>query len=248
MGLLLVALLLQQTPTTQARITVRLPAEARLYIDEVPHKATGAERLLTTPPLEVGHKYSYVLKAELTQGGAATRSASRKVTFQAGDQLTADFHELLKQAGKDEKPPSPAPAVEPKSASKLSADEQAVLDLTNKERAKQGLAPFQANEKLMRAARDHSANMAKKGQLDHTLDGKDPGGRLQDVGYRGFGWGENIAAGQRNAAEALNSWMNSPGHRANILNAEFKEIGIGLAPHGGGGFYFTQVFGTPAPR
>lgn len=245
MGFLLVLVLVQQ-PTTQARITVRLPAEARLYVDDVLHKSTGTERVLTTPALEPGSRYSYMLKAEVTANGL-TQTATRKVTFQAGEQPTVDFTQMFKPTPKDE--PAPAPSTPgPKSGAKLSADEQAVLDLTNKERAKQGLAPFQINDKLLQAARNHSANMARLGQLDHTLDGKDPGNRLQEVGYRGFGWGENIAAGQRNAAEALNSWMNSPGHRANILNADFKEIGIGLAPHAGGGFYFTQVFGTPAPR
>jgi uncharacterized protein YkwD len=130
----------------------------------------------------------------------------------------------------------------------LSRDERAVLDLTNREREKAGLGPLQVSARLVRAARSHSANMARQGQLGHLLDGKGPGERLQDVGYAHTGWGENCAAGQRTAAEAVRSWMSSEGHRANILNPAFAEIGIGIAPGEGGGNYFTQLFGTPWPR
>lgn len=140
----------------------------------------------------------------------------------------------------------PAPAGKPGFA--LSAEEQAVLDLSNRERERAGLPPLRADEKLCQAAREHSTNMARQDRLDHVLDGKDPGQRLRDVGYRSFGWGENCAAGQRTAAEAVSTWMNSPGHRANILNGSFTEIGIGIAPNGRGGHYYTQVFATPAPR
>lgn len=127
----------------------------------------------------------------------------------------------------------------------LSEEEQEVLDLTNAERRRAGLPPLRANAKLTRAARAHSANMARQGRLDHTLDGRGPGERMRDVGYRHAGWGENVAAGQRTPAEALATWLNSAGHRANILGAPFRDIGIGIAV-GDGTRYFTQVFGTPA--
>ncbi len=129
----------------------------------------------------------------------------------------------------------------------LSDIEQAVLDLTNAERQKAGLAVLRASAVLSRAAREHSANMARQGQLNHTLDGKGPGERLRDVGYRSLGWGENCALGQRTAAQALASWMSSDGHRRNILGANFTEIGLGVAADGQGRLYFTQVFARPAP-
>jgi uncharacterized protein YkwD len=127
-----------------------------------------------------------------------------------------------------------------------SDQENTVFSLTNKERARNGLAPLKANVKLFEAARAHSANMARRGRLDHTLDGKGPGERLQAAGYESAGWAENCAAGQRSAEEALISWMGSPGHRSNILAQQYLEIGIGIAPDGNGGYYWTQVFGTPA--
>ena len=90
--------------------------------------------------------------------------------------------------------------------------------------------------------------MVSQNKLAHELDGKGPGERLQAVGYVGGAWGENIAAGQRTPAEALTSWMGSEGHRANILMPNYTEIGLGIIADGRGGYYYTQVFGTPFPR
>jgi uncharacterized protein YkwD len=127
----------------------------------------------------------------------------------------------------------------------LSARENGVLDLVNKERERQGLAPLKANEKLFKAARAHSAAMARLGELGHTLGGKDPGDRMRDVGYEGFGWAENVAMGQPTPRDVMQNWMDSPGHRGNILNSAYREIGIGVAADERGGIYWTQVFGTP---
>src|SRR5262249_23571155 len=80
---------------------------------------------------------------------------------------------------------------------KLTKEEQEVLDLTNKERKDAGLAALKPNAKLFKAARDHSANMAAKNMIEHTLDGKGPAERLGDVGYKFTGLGENVAMGQR---------------------------------------------------
>jgi uncharacterized protein YkwD len=65
------------------------------------------------------------------------------------------------------------------------------------------------------------------------------------AGYASGTWGENIAAGQRTPAEVVSSWMNSEGHRANILNSQFTEIGIGMVPSGDGTPYWTLVFARP---
>ncbi len=143
-----------------------------------------------------------------------------------------------------EKKPAPA-AVQ---GVELSAREKEALELTNKEREKKGLKPLRANPLLFRAARAHSANMARQDRLAHDLDDKGPGERLKDVGYPHAGWGENVAAGQRTPAEALASWMSSDGHRANILNENYAEIGIGVVASDSGTLYWTQVFGTPRGR
>lgn len=132
-----------------------------------------------------------------------------------------------------------------RSGDDLTADEKKLIKLVNAERKKVDLPPLKANEKLMKAARGHSANMAAKGQLDHTLDEKGPGERLKDVRYASTGWGENIAAGQRTPAEAMESWMNSEGHRANLLGKDYREIGVALAKADDGTIYWTQVFAIP---
>lgn len=128
----------------------------------------------------------------------------------------------------------------------LTADEKRLIELVNVERQKADLPALKANAKLMKAARDHSANMARNKQLAHDLDGKGPGERLKDVGYASGGWGENCAAGQRTPAEAITCWMNSEGHKANILGGNFREIGVALAKAADGTVYWTQVFATPA--
>ena len=95
-------------------------------------------------------------------------------------------------------------------------------------------------------ARAHSADMATKGYFDHTSpDGRSPFDRMRAAGYRGNLMGENIAAGQRTAAAVETAWMNSPGHRANILNCGYKVIGIGVATRSSSpyGIYWTQDFG-----
>ncbi|MGW0465266.1 sigma-70 family RNA polymerase sigma factor [Streptomyces sp. NPDC003027] len=120
---------------------------------------------------------------------------------------------------------------------------QQVIDLANAERAEAGCGPLTANPLLAEAARRHSGDMAARDFFDHTNpDGDGPGERVTAAGYRWATYGENIAKGQRTPAQVMEDWMNSPGHRANILNCSFEEIGIGL--HDGGGPYWTQVFGA----
>ncbi|MFF8276003.1 sigma-70 family RNA polymerase sigma factor [Streptomyces lateritius] len=120
---------------------------------------------------------------------------------------------------------------------------QQVIGLVNSERAQAGCGALTENALLTEAAQGHSEDMAARDFFDHTdPDGKGPGERVTATGYAWSTYGENIAMGQRTAAQVMESWMNSPGHRANILNCSFKEIGIGL--HHDGGPYWTQVFGA----
>ena len=126
-----------------------------------------------------------------------------------------------------------------------------VLKLTNAERTQAGLQPLKLNSPLINAAQDHSDDMAEDDFFSHTgVDGSSVGDRVQESGYQYSTVGENIAAGQRTAAEVVEAWMNSPGHRANILNPDFTEIGVGYAfletDTGSVNYnhYWTQVFGT----
>jgi uncharacterized protein YkwD len=134
-----------------------------------------------------------------------------------------------------------------KPAFKLSEDEEKMLELTNAERKQMELPPLKANKVLFELAREHSQNMAKQEKLDHELDCKTPFDRMKAAGYPFRRAGENIALsfGKPSMAEIVKQWMDSEGHRANILNEGFTEIGLGIAKNDKGELYFTQVFGTP---
>lgn len=141
------------------------------------------------------------------------------------------------------RPPRPTTAAPTTPAPTSPTESGQVIDLVNAERAKAGCGPVTENALLTRAAQGHSDDMAARDFFDHTNpDGDGPGERVTATGYRWSTYGENIAMGQRTPAEVMDSWMNSPGHRANILNCSFREIGIGL--HSAGGPYWTQVFGA----
>ncbi|MET9256426.1 CAP domain-containing protein [Streptomyces sp. NPDC003717] len=122
--------------------------------------------------------------------------------------------------------------------------EAQVLALVNQERSRAGCSPLTANGRLTTAADDYSDVMAASGVMSHTgPDGSTMAGRVEAAGYQWSALGENIARGQADAASVMNSWMNSPGHRANILNCSFKELGVGVHM-GDGGPWWTQDFGT----
>jgi uncharacterized protein YkwD len=125
----------------------------------------------------------------------------------------------------------------------LSDEEKTLLELTNKERADKKLPPLEANPILFKVARAHSANMAKQGKMEHVLDGKTPAQRVDAAGYDYARVAENIAWADGGALEAIvKGWMDSKLHRDNILNGDFKEIGIGIGRSEKGELYFTQVF------
>jgi uncharacterized protein YkwD len=129
---------------------------------------------------------------------------------------------------------------------KLSKEEQRVLELTNEARAKEKLAPLKVNATLLKVARAHSANMAKQHMLEHTLDGKNPAERVERAGYDYRSMGENIAVGDKGVKveRIFKGWMDSQEHREHILSGKFDEIGIGLAvDEKTGETYYTQEFG-----
>lgn len=131
----------------------------------------------------------------------------------------------------------------------LTADEQKILELTNKARAEKKLQPLIINPLLTKVARAHSANMAKKGEMNHILDGKSPADRVKMAGYDYSRVGENIAFGENaTIPQIFTGWMESKGHRENILQEEYREIGIGIARKDKGEKYYTQVFGTPLKK
>ncbi|MFE0042717.1 CAP domain-containing protein [Streptomyces albireticuli] len=120
-----------------------------------------------------------------------------------------------------------------------------VLALTNTERRAAGLRPLAADARLGTAAQAHSADMAGRGFYSHTTpEGGEPWDRAAAAGAAHRGIGENIACGQRTPAEVVRGWMDSPGHRANILKPDFTHLGVGYATGGSAGTYWTQLFGA----
>ncbi|QKS73155.1 hypothetical protein FLK61_24885 [Paenalkalicoccus suaedae] len=124
-----------------------------------------------------------------------------------------------------------------------SAFEQEVVRLTNQERAAQGLPALQAASDVADVARIKSEDMRDNSYFSH--DSPTYGSPFQMMEHYGLDFraaGENIAAGQRTPEQVVEGWMNSPGHRANILSERFTHIGIGHAEGGDYGHYWTQMF------
>ncbi|NBM16117.1 CAP domain-containing protein [Streptomyces sp. GC420] len=119
-----------------------------------------------------------------------------------------------------------------------------VLELVNDARSAAGCSPLTTNEKLTAAAQKYSGVMAETQNMSHTgPDGSSVADRVEREGYLWSTVGENIARGQADADAVMDAWMNSQGHRENILNCSFKEIGIGLVKDSGGPWW-TQNFGA----
>ncbi len=123
--------------------------------------------------------------------------------------------------------------------------EAKIVELTNLERKKKELPPLLTNALLFKVAQAHSENMAKQGKMEHVLDGKKPGDRMREAGYKFARAHENIAKGdpQVPLEDLMKAWMESKGHRENILTEMCTEIGIGIAKDADGQVYYTQVFG-----
>ena len=133
----------------------------------------------------------------------------------------------------------------PAASSGVAAD---VIKLTNMERTHYRRPALRANPRLMRAAQLQADQMAQASHMAHVLpDAQYPRteDRIAAADYRWQTVGENVAFGQANAAKVLDSWMHSRGHRTNILNSTFTEMGAGYAVDRTGRPYYVQVFGRP---
>jgi uncharacterized protein YkwD len=154
------------------------------------------------------------------------------------------------------RPPDAMPMDPPPNMGGGSPLEDQILVLVNQARARgancggrqYGPAPaLTMNAQLRRAAQLHSQDMAAHNFFDHTnLMGQTPSDRIRAAGYMGSYVGENIAAGNDNAPATMNQWMNSPGHCTNIMNPNYRELGVGYAFNAGSRYrhYWTQNFGA----
>ncbi|HQR08847.1 MAG TPA: CAP domain-containing protein [Gemmatales bacterium] len=127
----------------------------------------------------------------------------------------------------------------------LTAEEQELVNLTNAARKKEGLPELKPHPKLFQSARLHATNMARQDKLDHELDGKTMIDRLKGVEYGVQSAAENIAHKQTTPRKVMASWMESEGHKQNILTGEFIHIGVAMAKNAKGDRYWVQVLATP---
>jgi uncharacterized protein (TIGR03000 family) len=206
----------------RALMEFRLPAAAALEIQGHRTNSTGPVRQIRSTPLEPGKRYVYDVRAIWTELGR-TRNVTRKVRVIAGQHVVVNFQ-----------------------PDGLLPEERAVLDLTNAVRTQAGLPPLQPDLRLTQAAREHSADMARHNTIAHTLDNGTFVDRMRRTGYVHMAAGENCAQGQPTPAAAVQSWMQSPGHRANLLNPRYTEIGVGIQIGASGQKFWTQLFARPA--
>jgi len=139
----------------------------------------------------------------------------------------------------------------PEQPAYVASFERQVFDLTNTERVNYGLTPFLWHDVLSRVSRDHSIDMARGNFMSHTgSDGTSARQRMENAGLNVAngvtGWSENVARGQRTPEAVVTAWMNSTGHRANILNENRTHLGVGFAYFSGDSMptYWTQKFIT----
>ncbi|GAA2411222.1 hypothetical protein GCM10010420_45130 [Streptomyces glaucosporus] len=162
------------------------------------------------------------------------------LTVDLGTRAPADGGTDAPKPPASEKPAEPTPTPEPGTGNTVA---QRVLGLVNAERAKAGCRPLTLDAKLTGAAQKYAETMGGRGVLSHT----GPGGstmasRINEAGYSWSALAENIARGQKTPEQVMNSWMNSPGHRANILNCAYQDIGIGMSEKPKGPWW-VQNFG-----
>lgn len=137
--------------------------------------------------------------------------------------------------------------LEPDDALDESTYAQQVVELTNEIRVANGFAPIKLQAELVTAAQWMVQDMADYDYFDHTDRlGREPHERVYYFGYIGNYVGENIAAGQRTPDDVMAAWMDSPGHRANIINPNYREIGVGYVNQSGSVYqrYWAQNFGA----
>jgi uncharacterized protein YkwD len=152
-------------------------------------------------------------------------------------------------SGSQQQQPAPAPTVTPQPATPvMNANQQRVIELINVQRTARGLAPLVVNAKLNSAAMNHSIDMARNDFMSHSgSNGSTLGQRVTSAGYAWAFVAENIAAGYDTPDEVVAAWMDSSGHRANILSATATEVGVGVLTNSNStyGIYWTLDFAKP---
>lgn len=242
------------SPGREGKISTEFNGPAGRY-DVVVHYFDEDDGVSQVEVDVAGSRETFLMDRDLNFNRRGTQSATETKTHDAvelrpGDSISLkawakgkeyaaiDYIELIPV--ESDPPPSGSPG--------FGAFEARVVELLNELRANQGVAPLKVNDKLNRAAESHSADMADNDFFSHRgSDGDTMRERTRDEGYDWRALGENIAAGQNTPEEVVDAWYGSSGHRRNMLNPVFEEIGVGYVEDTDGrgyGEYWTQVFGT----
>ncbi len=212
---------------------------APIQIASAATNTTEGNSVKQTTNCKVYYKWSNNHKWNIQFPQASTPSKETPTTNNNNTATTPNNN----QSSQNEKPATPSTSSTPSTTtSDVNAFEQEVVKLTNAERTKAGLSPLQTDDKLMAAAREKSQDMQSNNYFSHTSPTfGSPFDRMKALGIAYKSAGENIAQGQRSPQEVVQAWMDSPGHRANILNGKFTHIGVGYVKSGN---YWTQQFIT----
>ncbi|MEK5267525.1 MULTISPECIES: CAP domain-containing protein [unclassified Heyndrickxia] len=175
-----------------------------------------------------------------THQTASNHAGKTYQTTAAPKQSAPEQTAAPKQSASKQTSTQPAGGTQSQAANTLNAYEKQVVTLVNEERAKNGLGALKIDTALSKMARVKSNDMATHKYFDHTSPTYgSPFDMMKQFGISYQYAGENIAMGQQTPQEVMNAWMNSEGHRANILNKNFTHIGVGYVENG---HYWTQEF------
>ncbi|RJS59453.1 CAP domain-containing protein [Bacillus sp. PK3_68] len=238
------------------KVVVSLAASLTLFASPFVNKTEAAQ--VSQPTVKVQCQTGQVVVPkevyqQLAQGNISLQWILKNygLTAQQPTQQVPSTKPEAKPAPTTKPEAKPAPTTKPAPSTKpetkptqttagLSAFEQQVIDLTNNERQKAGLQPLKADSELSSVARKKSEDMLAKNYFSHTSPTYgSPFDMMKKFGITYRTAGENIAKGQRTPAEVVKAWMESPGHRANILNKDYTHIGVGYVENGN---IWTQMF------
>ncbi|UOR10230.1 CAP domain-containing protein [Halobacillus amylolyticus] len=204
---------------------------------EKSHESAKAEQQLEKPDAPA--------KAEPQQkkSDAPTKAEPQQEKSDAPTKAEPQPTEPAEQPTQAQAQPKPQPQENTQQSaenSSVSAFEKKVVELTNAERAQEGLAPLELDVELSKVAKDKSLDMQQNDYFSHTSPTYgSPFDMMKQYGIDYTTAGENIAMGQTSPEQVVQGWMNSQGHRENIMNPSFTHIGVGYAEQGN---YWTQMF------
>jgi len=229
---------------------------AILLVMAVPTQAFAAEKCDTQTNLTKNSNYSNIYNQLQNQFGKAgipaqitqqtkqapqTKQSPATTTAKPATTTAKPATTTAKPAATTAKLAAAAPA-----SSNIGAYEQQVVDLVNKERAAAGLPALKVNTKLAGVAEKKAEDLRDKNYFAHQSPTYgSPFDMMKQFGISYTSAGENIAKGQKTPADVMNGWMNSPGHKANILNSSYTEIGVGYVTDSNGTTYWVQHFIRP---